>query len=190
MAYPLTIDTWTNPGAGSYTDDPGVELDVLISEHNDAIKALEANVGTGASAPAANQALIGTGTGSSAWTDSPVLAGSLTLGAVSGVPGANAQYRNNVVKGYAYYTSRTTTALLAGFNVSGVTDDGVGTTTVTWDRDFSTGNYAAVIGHSSHNSVVAHQILGQIAGSIQIATLDNANAAQDCDVSIVAIGDQ
>jgi len=68
MNFPTGIDDGTtlpNPIAGSFTDAP--DHAVLHSTENDAIKAIEAKTGIGASTPVANTLLKGTGTGTSAW---------------------------------------------------------------------------------------------------------------------------
>lgn len=66
--FPVSIDDNTslpNPGSGNFTDNPS-----HASQHdteNDAIKAVEAKVGIGASTPTAGNVFRGTGTGTSAW---------------------------------------------------------------------------------------------------------------------------
>lgn len=65
--YPTGVDTWTNPGATSYEDDPSVYHDVQHAQLNDAVKALETKLGISASTPAANQVLRGAAGGASAY---------------------------------------------------------------------------------------------------------------------------
>jgi hypothetical protein len=66
--YPTSLDTLTNPTASSHADDPGQELDVVISTLNDIAEALEAKVGTGAFVPtAAGDVLHAIAAGASAW---------------------------------------------------------------------------------------------------------------------------
>jgi hypothetical protein len=50
-SYPASLDSFTNPSATDEMDDPGVEHDVQHSDANDAIEALQAKVGVGASTP-------------------------------------------------------------------------------------------------------------------------------------------
>jgi len=68
--YPTSLDTLTNPSSS----DTMMAVD-HASQHanaNDAIEALEAKLGIGASTAASSKLLIGTGAGSSAWTkDAP-----------------------------------------------------------------------------------------------------------------------
>lgn len=67
--FPTSVDnssTLPNPTTGSTTNSPSHAA--LHTTENDAIKALESKVGTGAgTAPAANQILRGTGAGTSDW---------------------------------------------------------------------------------------------------------------------------
>lgn len=79
--YPAAVDTSSklpNPAAGNATNSPSHAG--LHDNTNDAIKATQTKVGTGASVPAANTIMFGTGAGSSAWTQltSAQLAASLT----------------------------------------------------------------------------------------------------------------
>lgn len=46
------------------------------------------------------------------------------------------------VKAWCNYTSVSTTAILDSYNVSGVADNGVGVTTISWDKDFAGTSYA------------------------------------------------
>lgn len=67
--YPAALDdssTLPNPSSSSAPNSPSHAG--LHSNAQDAIKATEAKVGTGASTPASNTLLIGTGTGTSAWS--------------------------------------------------------------------------------------------------------------------------
>lgn len=64
--FPTSLDTLTNPSSGQFLNSPSHS-----SQHadaNDAIEALEAKVGIGASTPTANNFLVGTGAGTSAWS--------------------------------------------------------------------------------------------------------------------------
>src|SRR5436190_9738282 len=127
-------------------------------------------LGTGASTPVNQSVPNGTGAGTSIWTTSPTVSGTLTAtgglttsgtataGAVavlgngailpapvSGTPAQHGLYRDNVVKGWAKVNVSGGTPSVAGsFNVSGITDGGVGALTVTWDRDFASASHAVV----------------------------------------------
>lgn len=64
--FPTSLDTFSNPGAGSSITSPSHATQ--HSDANDAIEAVEAKLGTGASTPASSKFLVGTGAGASAWT--------------------------------------------------------------------------------------------------------------------------
>lgn len=80
-SYPTSLQALATPGAGAYQDDPGLELDVVVTTTNDTVLALQTKLGTGASVAAANQVLRGTGTGASAFGQ--VATGDITAGAVT-----------------------------------------------------------------------------------------------------------
>jgi len=66
--FPGSLDnntTLPNPGSGNYTDAPSHASQ--HSNENDAIKAVETKIGTGASTPVNNRVFRGNGTGSSEW---------------------------------------------------------------------------------------------------------------------------
>jgi len=65
MTYPTSLDVFTNPAAGEFLDDP--DHADLHGNANDAIEALEAKVGTGASTATANKVLRGTAAGVTAF---------------------------------------------------------------------------------------------------------------------------
>jgi hypothetical protein len=65
--YPAALDAFPNPGATTRRNDPGFELDVVVSNLNDAVEALETKVGIGASTPSAGQVLTATAAGSALW---------------------------------------------------------------------------------------------------------------------------
>jgi len=65
--YPGALHPMPNPGATTYCDDPGFELDSLVAQLGDIAEALQVKLGLGVSVPAAGQVLRGTGAGSSAF---------------------------------------------------------------------------------------------------------------------------
>jgi len=82
--FPGALDTLTNPAAGDPTTAPAHHSQ--HADDNDAIEAIEAKVGIGASTPVAARALVATGTGTSSWTAWG--AGLDTTPGVAGVAGA------------------------------------------------------------------------------------------------------
>jgi hypothetical protein len=65
--YPASLDSAIHPGPGTFRDDPGFELDVLVSELMDRTVALETKLGITASTAAAGTVLRGTSAGASAF---------------------------------------------------------------------------------------------------------------------------
>lgn len=63
--YPGALDSLTNPSSAQFLNSPSHSSQ--HSDSNDAIEAIEAKVGTGASTPTADNFLVGTGVGTSAW---------------------------------------------------------------------------------------------------------------------------
>ena len=66
MAFPTDLDNLTNPTISDKLNNP--DHATQHANTNDAIEAIEAKVGTGASTPVADSFLIGNGTGTSAWS--------------------------------------------------------------------------------------------------------------------------
>lgn len=148
---------------------------------NDATKYLD---GTGAySVPAggtaATQAEQETGTSTTVFT----------------TPGRQ-HFHVSAAKAWCQWTTVTTTAINSSYNVSSLTDNGVGSTTVNFTTAFSTANYAVVIGHGL--AAVAGYSLYQGTGANKSGSsvlLEHANAgatalvdaAEQC---IACFGDQ
>lgn len=66
ITYPTSLDSLTNPAGTDYTGGATLHS-VQHSNANDAIEALEAKLGIGASTPALGKLLKGSGAGASAW---------------------------------------------------------------------------------------------------------------------------
>lgn len=67
VSYPTSLDAFSNPTAGDATNNVTTPHATQHSNANDAIEALEAKLGTGASTATANTVLRGTGAGASAF---------------------------------------------------------------------------------------------------------------------------
>lgn len=65
--YPGSLDSLTNPSGGNFLDDGSVPHADQHANANDAIEALEAKLGTGASTPSSGTVLRGTGAGASSY---------------------------------------------------------------------------------------------------------------------------
>lgn len=94
-----------------------------------------------------------------------------------------------ICKAWVHYNTVTTTVILASYNVSGLTDNGTGDTTVTIDDDFSGDNYAVAVGDSA---VGKTRVTSVVAGSVQILTFSDLNVTpvDVADVGVVMFGDQ
>lgn len=81
----------------------------------------------------------------------------------------------------------------ASYNVTSVTDNGIGLFTVNWDTDFSDTNYSAVAlcngSGAGNNSIITEQI-SQADGTTQFITKQLTNAIDRPRNSIIACGDQ
>lgn len=74
--FPASLDALANPTATTNRDDPGFELDLVISRIHDILEAIEAKLGIGASSPGASAAVLRrSAPGASAW--GPVVPGDL-----------------------------------------------------------------------------------------------------------------
>ena len=82
------------------------------------------------------------------------------------------------------------------WNVSSLTDRGVGLWTVTWDNDFGNISYAAVCTASDTDAGIlicqnGYGAEGFTQGAVLIDVYNEANSAQDANsVSVIAVGDQ
>ena len=66
--------------------------------------------------------------------------------AAPSTPTAHGLYRDNICKGWANVSvSGGTPTLQADFNVTSITDSGVGELTVTWETDFASANYVVIV---------------------------------------------
>lgn len=114
--------------------------------------------------------------------------------AVYASPGRT-QYHPGVCKGWVRFNSSATIA--ASHNVSSITDSGLGSFTVVWDTDFSSGNYC-VLGTSEDASgveavVVMRSDSTPAAGSVAIYVVDllGTQVLYDASlISVAAFGDQ
>lgn len=98
------------------------------------------------------------------------------------------------VKGWASITyAGGVPTLQDSFNVSGITDDGVGKITVTWDTDFASTNYCVVA--TPKKAVASLLMTAQVesiaVGSVAISIWQQGGAVADPDaLYVMAIGDQ
>lgn len=89
------------------------------------------------------------------------------------------------IKGWCSFTGTGTPAIRDSLNVSGLTDNGTGDYTVTWDTDFADTTYCVVVS----SSAFATKIQSVAAGSVRVETFNSAGSNEDAGyVSVMAIG--
>jgi hypothetical protein len=115
-------------------------------------------------------------------------------GATSSPPTAHGLFRENVVKGWARITvAGGVPAITDSFNVSSITDTGLGTVTVTWDRDFANDDYVCVCSCSTPFSGAVGGASSHLVGSNRVVSINSADPPGPDDPEeyhVIAIGDQ
>ena len=116
--------------------------------------------------------------------------------AASGITPAmfSADSKQSVIKAWINFNGTGVIAINDSFNVTSITDNGVGNYTVTWDTDFATGNYClSGIGRRTANSnnslVTVYFGTTPLPGSVNIAYYAGGQADSEW-ISLIAIGDQ
>ena len=97
-----------------------------------------------------------------------------------------------VVKGWINFNGSGTIAINDSYNVTSITDNGIGDYTITWDKDF-TNAYYAVSGMSTlgASKEVSIGIVSQAVGTVNISMKNYDGASVDPTiVCLMAIGDQ
>lgn len=124
--YPTSLDTTTElaePTATTDLNEAGYEHDTLHVNVNQAVRELEAKVGTGASTSVANTIMAGNGTGTSEWSASPTVSGTMTattgfVGDLTGDVTGNVSGTAATVTGAAQ-ANITSTGTLTGLTMGG-----------------------------------------------------------------------
>lgn len=117
--------------------------------------------------------------------------------AAPSTPVAHGLYRDNICKGWANVSvSGGTPTLNADYNVTSITDAGVGELTVTWETDFSSANYAVVAtvrpaAGNDHFLAAVNESAALSTGSCSISCATGGNVLSDPQLyCIVAYGAQ
>ena len=153
-SFPTSLDALTNP---SGTDSVAtVSHSGQHSNANDAIEAIEGKTGIGASTPTLGTVLFGNGTGSSAWSTSPILTGLFTsLGFISNA--SSTVIGNLNITGNSTSTNATTTNFFSttasSTSLYGASLNGFGLSTCsgTGFLHWSGGNFSCGIPNGSGN---------------------------------------
>lgn len=174
--------------SGTVTGGP-LRYCVYAVADQDAVKGMSFTYSTNCTAPSGvtNYRLIG-----SINTDSTNLFTSRDVVTV------HSMNQREIVHGYAIFDGSGASIYALGtndfFNVSGLTDNGTGDYTVTWDNDFPIAKYPiSIFAHSSAVPValLPETTLTQAVGSLRFAVVrrDNGVAADGTTVSVIAGGD-
>jgi hypothetical protein len=95
------------------------------------------------------------------------------------------------IAAWVKYTTVGTTQVLDSYNVSGLTDDATGVTTIAWDADFNNVSYDVICTTGGTIRGYCHLGSDPKLGSAQIVTTDNngASSQDQAHVMVLAIGD-
>jgi len=103
------------------------------------------------------------------------------------------QYHPSAAKGWVYYNQLTGPSVVASYNVTSVTDNGVGIYTVNWATDFSDANYSAVATCPSAgggNNLIGVGSTARAAGTSQFTVIQLTSQIDLNSHSVVAYGEQ
>jgi hypothetical protein len=100
------------------------------------------------------------------------------------------QYHPSACKAWGRCTQVGTMALSAGYNVSSVTDTGVGTTQWNYTVAFSSGNYGIATALENTAAQYDHTVVQPSTSVLTQYALDNANTLHDAQIYFIAFGDQ
>jgi len=102
------------------------------------------------------------------------------------------QYHASACKCWIYVTQSGTQTIQASYNVTSISDGGTGITSVTIATDFSSANYAIVLGININTGVAARLINydSKAAGSFSMNAGSNPTTGTDAPVDAACFGDQ
>jgi len=136
-------------------------------------------------------------------TDGTTVLGELKLDENNLVYGSNTVWHagnlttNEIIKGWINFNGTGTIAINDSYNITSITDDGVGIYTITWDTDFANANYAIsgiarrTPADGGNGVVCLSSGTAPAVGSVKVLTSDLGATEVDMEaVSIIAIGDQ
>jgi len=113
-------------------------------------------------------------------------------GIAAGTPLADTLYKENIGKGWIQFNGSGTIAIQDSFNVSSITDNGIGEYTVTWDVDFANNDYAVTTAGGMVRADTNVAVRAIDIGSVDISAYDAAVPAftDATFVSVITMGDQ
>lgn len=121
--------------------------------------------------------------------DEFIIADSADSNAHKKVTLANVVGSVQTLRGWIKLNGTGTIAIEDHYNVSGITDNGAGDYTITWDTDFANANYSVVGSAGDRILTMSSQAVGSI--RVQTRTYDGTGTPSDISqVYVQAIGDQ
>lgn len=131
------------------------------------------------------------GTSSARWRAGYFGTSLLVNGAEPATPATNTVYGPNIVKGFIQLNMSSATSA-GDFNVSSITDNGVGDFTITWNTDFANQAYAVAGMSNAGGDTGLLRVEGIAVGTLRIINVRrDTGAAQDTTIAtVIAIGDQ
>ena len=100
------------------------------------------------------------------------------------------QYHPSANKFWVYYTSITSTAINAAYNISSLTDGGTGITTVNYTVAFSSVNYCVTGASMGSSNIVVSSSTFATGSCIIVTVVSTTNALTDAVVGLQGMGDQ
>lgn len=100
-----------------------------------------------------------------------------------------AKYHQGIAKAWAYVTNTAgTTTLVDSYNVTSVTDNGAGDTTVNLSITMANANFAAVASSIATN-VESAVVTAKTTTTVRVVTVNDTGSASDAGFSVVIFGD-
>jgi hypothetical protein len=101
------------------------------------------------------------------------------------------QYHQSACKGWVNFNGTGTIAVRGSYNVTSLTDGGVGVYTINWATDFSSANQCSVVSAGTSGARRISDCPDTTAGTTRIVTTDTTHAVADSDfVFAASFGDQ
>lgn len=121
-------------------------------------------------------------------TSTPTFGSVILTGDAGASPNVDTVFEDSIVKAWARVANTGTPAITDDFNVTSLTDNATGDTTVTFATALATANYAAIgtVENSTTSVQQTVQVHTQAAGSVRVVTLSHAGVGGA--ISLVDIG--
>jgi hypothetical protein len=101
------------------------------------------------------------------------------------------QYHPSAAKAWVKFTTVTSTAILASYNITSIADNGTGDTTITIATDFSSAHYAYAAMSENDNGIVNGDGNTPAVGALRVVHQGSTNSTPfDGIMSVIMFGDQ